>query len=122
MGGTDSMVPDEVVVSNDRQELRLDWEGGRSLSLRSAFLRGSCRCAWCTRDRVLNRFPASFNQVALVDVDALGSHGLHLKFSDGHERGIYPWPYLRDLGACAHFDAGLRMPASASSVQIGSNP
>ncbi|HYQ49053.1 MAG TPA: DUF971 domain-containing protein, partial [Pseudomonas sp.] len=25
-------------------------------------------------------------------------YGVQLVFSDGHERGIYPWPYLRELG------------------------
>jgi DUF971 family protein len=24
-------------------------------------------------------------------------YGVQLVFSDGHERGIYPWAYLRDL-------------------------
>jgi DUF971 family protein len=27
----------------------------------------------------------------------VGSVGLQLFFSDGHERGIYPWPYLYAL-------------------------
>ncbi|MNN61889.1 hypothetical protein D3C81_1771500 [compost metagenome] len=29
---------------------------------------------------------------------ALQGYGVQLVFSDGHERGIYPWAYLRELG------------------------
>ena len=37
-----------------------------------------------------------------VDITALepvGVYGVQPHFSDGHETGIYTWPYLRDLGA-----------------------
>jgi DUF971 family protein len=28
----------------------------------------------------------------------VGSYAVQLVFSDGHERGIFPWVYLRELG------------------------
>jgi len=31
-------------------------------------------------------------------MEAYGGHGLHIRFSDGHERGVYPWGYLKVLG------------------------
>ena len=34
-----------------------------------------------------------------ADVRAVGNYALQLVFSDGHERGIFPWGYLRELGA-----------------------
>ena len=27
----------------------------------------------------------------------LGDHGLNIRFSDGHDRGIYPFVYLEDI-------------------------
>ena len=33
----------------------------------------------------------------MVELNAQG-YGLQLIFNDGHERGIYPWPYLAELG------------------------
>ncbi len=95
MGSDD--IPDEVVVSNTRHTLRLSWTGGDALAFEAGALRAACRCAWCTRDKVLNCFAAPAGTIALDGVDALGSHGLHIKFSDGHARGIYPWAYLRAL-------------------------
>jgi DUF971 family protein len=39
--------------------------------------------------------------VALFVARALGHYALQLVFSDGHERGIYPWALLRALRARA---------------------
>ena len=89
--------PDEVRISRDRHELRLIWSDGRDAALTALALRSACRCAWCTRDRILDRFSIESGAVALAEVEALGSHGLHIKFSDGHARGIFPWAYLDEL-------------------------
>jgi hypothetical protein len=35
-------------------------------------------------------------QVWVIDLHSQG-YGLQLIFSDGHDRGIYPWPYLAQL-------------------------
>ncbi|KAB0509498.1 DUF971 domain-containing protein [Pseudomonas moorei] len=35
-------------------------------------------------------------QVRVIDLHSQG-YGLQLIFSDGHDRGIYPWPYLAQL-------------------------
>jgi DUF971 family protein len=35
--------------------------------------------------------------VALLTIEPLGSTALRLVFSDGHERGIYPWTYLKQM-------------------------
>jgi DUF971 family protein len=35
-------------------------------------------------------------QVRVIDLHSQG-YGLQLIFSDGHDRGIFPWPYLAQL-------------------------
>ena len=89
-------LPEEVLVSKDRNIVTLSWADGLTSSLSAPALRRACRCAWCTRDRVLDRFHVADEQ-AIATAEALGSHGLHLTFADGHARGIFPWAYLRDL-------------------------
>ena len=121
MTATDDELPEEVVVAEDRTHLRLVWDNGRTASFRSAALRDACRCAWCTRDRILDHRRGPYEEVSLVGVDVLGSHGLHLKFSDGHDRGIYPWAYLRDLWTIGSPDAAGSVAVAASPIQIGSN-
>jgi DUF971 family protein len=32
------------------------------------------------------------------EIRAVGNYAVNLAFSDGHDRGIYPWRLLRELG------------------------
>ncbi|KJC41205.1 gamma-butyrobetaine hydroxylase-like domain-containing protein [Bradyrhizobium sp. LTSP857] len=59
-------------------------------------LRLSCKCAHCTRARFDDRFPEAFPGIAITEIGDLG-YGLNISFSDGHNRGIYPKPYLLSL-------------------------
>ena len=59
-------------------------------------LRLSCKCAHCTRARFDDRFPETFPGIAITEIGDLG-YGLNISFSDGHNRGIYPKPYLLSL-------------------------
>ena len=61
-------------------------------------LRLSCKCAHCTRARFDGRFPETFPGIAITEIGDLG-YGLNIAFSDGHNRGIYPKPYLLSLAA-----------------------
>ena len=61
-------------------------------------LRLSCKCAHCTRARFDDRFPERFPGIAITEIGDLG-YGLNIAFSDGHNRGIYPKPYLLSLAA-----------------------
>lgn len=35
--------------------------------------------------------------VAITDIVPVGNYAIQLKFSDGHDSGIFSWNYLRDL-------------------------
>jgi len=59
-------------------------------------LRLSCKCAHCTRARFDDRFPERFPGIAITEIGDLG-YGLNISFSAGHNRGIYPKPYLLSL-------------------------
>ncbi|TSB05993.1 DUF971 domain-containing protein, partial [Pseudomonas aeruginosa] len=45
--------------------------------------------------RLRGRIDAAEQGVRLRDIRLQG-YGVQLVFDDGHERGIYPWSYLRD--------------------------
>ena len=88
-----------VAVGNSRstQQLRLNWPDGREQLLNHAELRRQCPCSQCRAFRLRGMTPLVDDRVRLIEVNAQGS-GLQLVFSDGHERGIYPWAYLAGLG------------------------
>jgi DUF971 family protein len=37
-------------------------------------------------------------EVGILAVEPVGVYALQLRFSDGHDTGIYSWQYLRELG------------------------
>jgi DUF971 family protein len=89
--------PETVVLAADRRRLRLTWPSGEQTEIHAERLRAACRCAWCTRARIDGTFPADFDAVAVDRLAPIGGYALNSAFSDGHARGIYPWPYLRVL-------------------------
>jgi DUF971 family protein len=46
---------------------------------------------------MLNRVLPVDPEVTLLKAEPLGTTALQLFFSDGHERGIYPWTYLKQI-------------------------
>ena len=36
--------------------------------------------------------------VGIADIEPVGSYAVKLRFSDGHDTGLYSWDYLYDLG------------------------
>lgn len=100
-------IPERVVLVRGGGALRLTWRDGVSAALPAERLRLRCRCAWCTRDRAQDRFPARFEGAAVTRVEPMGGYAVNLGFADGHARGIYPWVYLRQLAGEAQADAPL---------------
>ncbi|MFK0091020.1 DUF971 domain-containing protein [Pseudomonas sp. NPDC090592] len=76
-------------------QLVLQWEDGEH-RLSHIRLRGACPCSRCRATRLSGGINLVPDDVRVVQIEAQG-YGVQLVFSDGHERGIYPWAYLRDL-------------------------
>ena len=87
-------------ISNDRtgRVLTIVWQDGVQQRWPHAQLRAHCKCTQCQSRRLLGVAPDTASDEARVDqLEVVGNYGLQLIFNDGHERGIYPWPYLRAL-------------------------
>ncbi|HVK98577.1 MAG TPA: DUF971 domain-containing protein [Dongiaceae bacterium] len=85
-----------VTVQSSGRWLRIDWQEGESTELSAQRLRSHCRCASCRAEHMQDRFhPDPY--VRLRDVRLFGVASLHITFSDGHSRGVFPWEYLRTL-------------------------
>jgi DUF971 family protein len=85
-----------LAVSLSPAALVLRWDDGER-TLSAPALRAHCRCAPCQAARLRGAVPAADADVRLVDARPVGHYALQLVFSDGHERGIYPWQALRAL-------------------------
>jgi len=109
-------MPVEVALTRDRATIRFTWRDGAQAALSASLLRSHCRCAWCTRDRVLGCFPVGFEGITVKHLEPMGGYAVHLAFSDEHARGIFPWAYLRDLAieAADPEQPAVRHPAEAA--------
>jgi DUF971 family protein len=93
--------PIDIVDHRGSGVLEIGWADGRTSRLPHRLLRTQCRCAACEEQRRHgDGLPDSDDGLRLVRIEPVGEHGLNLAFSDGHDRGIYPWAFLRQLGAC----------------------
>lgn len=88
--------PSALRNRRERGELLVQW-GEAEQVISHARLRGACPCSQCRAARLKGAISLVREDVRVARIEAQG-YGVQLVFSDGHERGIYPWDYLRSLG------------------------
>jgi DUF971 family protein len=93
------IAPQELKLRNDRRMLSVTWDDGRTDELSAALLRRSSRAASAVRAAIDDAPTSVAEDIRLTDIQPIGAYAVQLSFSDGHDRGIYPWVYLRDLAA-----------------------
>ncbi|WP_175920233.1 gamma-butyrobetaine hydroxylase-like domain-containing protein [Burkholderia pyrrocinia] len=89
--------PTEIALDHAARALTLRWPGGDMQRIGYARLRGACPCAACRKIRLDGHVVDAKPDLTLDGVEPAG-YGIRLLFGDGHARGIYPWPYLMELG------------------------
>ncbi|MFK3798997.1 MULTISPECIES: DUF971 domain-containing protein [unclassified Pseudomonas] len=92
------MIAAPVSIGNarERQTLRVRWQDGREQRISHVLLRQQCPCSQCRAFRLRGMTPHVAASLRVLAVHSQG-YGVQLVFSDGHQRGIYPWAYLAEL-------------------------
>ena len=93
-----AMLPQSLSNSRSAAMLTIEWTDGQAQQLSNRLLRGSCKCTECESARRQGSLEAP-PAVWIEQINPIGTYGVQLVFSDGHERGIFPWMYLRSLNA-----------------------
>ena len=89
--------PSSLTINSTSRPLEMVWDGAAA-NLAHRALRAHCRCSICeSARRASGNDTPTAPDVALTSIEVLGATGVQLLFSDGHSRGIYPWPYLYEL-------------------------
>lgn len=92
------MGPPAAIEHHRRSQcLHLTWANGLEARLDARKLRNHCRCSTC-RALALQGWRSETQGVELENVALFGVAGLQCHFSDGHDRGVFPWQYLYQLG------------------------
>ncbi|WP_060507594.1 gamma-butyrobetaine hydroxylase-like domain-containing protein [Pseudomonas sp. NBRC 111124] len=86
-------------IRNQREagHLTVQWQDAEQV-ISHARLRAACPCSQCRAARLGGAIAVVQDDVRVARIEPQG-YGVQLLFSDGHQRGIYPWEYLRGLGA-----------------------
>ena len=89
--------PRKLQNSRTSGQLIIYWASGEEHKIGYKQLRSACRCASCRADQTRGKISLIPDDIQIEKINNLGQ-GLQLVFSDGHERGIFPWQYLFDIG------------------------
>ncbi len=91
------------IAQLDRYTLGIEWVDGHRSSWRLSTLRRACPCASCvdewSGERTLE--PAGVDdKILATDVESVGRYALKIRFTDGHDTGIYTFRSMRELCEC----------------------
>jgi len=65
-------------------------------------LRQMCPCAGCHGARQQGRDPFAGESITVIDAELHGNWAISIRWSDGHDTGMFAWTYLRALAEAAH--------------------
>ncbi len=91
--------PLELRVRRADRLLEIDFDDGESFVLPAELLRVESPSA-----EVMGHGPGrktilgGKRQVGIVAVEPVGTYAVRIRFDDGHDTGMYTWPYLHRLG------------------------
>jgi len=98
------------IIGRGKTELSISWNDGAETVVTVGKLRQNCPCAGCDdlrkRADPLRVLPASVKSVDLArlvaeQIELVGTYAIHIRFSDGHDTGIFTFEQLRRLSEVA---------------------
>lgn len=100
-----ALAPVHLDLKKDRG-LTVQWADGTTSYYSVAYLRKMSPSADMRQLReemaknpltVLPSRPSAAGPLVVLDAELVGNYAIRLRFSDGHETGIYSWQYLREI-------------------------
>ena len=98
--------PTKLKLKRD-EGLTIDWSDGQQTRYTIAQLRRACPCATCKtlREQMsksrLTVLPvtssAATGPLSVTSAELVGNYALRVVWSDGHDKGIYSFSFLREL-------------------------
>ncbi len=102
------LFPTNLEKSDDRC-LLITWSDDVRQKIPFRKLRESCRCAHCMDERMKGAKPAApagslpvlsaaeAMPLDILQMNPVGNYAYHIRFSDGHNSGIFPFELLRSI-------------------------
>lgn len=87
----------DVEITQGGQTLLVISGDGRRRALGAALLWAECPSAQGRVRRLKGKHREPPPRLVITSAREIGTYGVNIVFSDGHDRGIYPWSYLATL-------------------------
>ncbi len=95
--------PTEIVRLPKLPGLRILWRDGHESVFEGRALRLACACANCVHEwsgeKMLNAADLP-DRISAEQIELAGRYGIRIRWSDGHDTGIYTYERLRMLCPC----------------------
>lgn len=91
------------IAKQGGEGIRIRWADGHEALYPNVYLRQKCRCANCVQEwtgEVMIRPEMIPKDIAPVQIIPVGLYAIQIKWSDGHETGIYSFDLLREVCPC----------------------
>ncbi|TCM61194.1 DUF971 family protein [Acinetobacter calcoaceticus] len=88
--------PANIQFDVENQLIHFIWDIEEMTTLSYMQLRNLCPCVFCRYNKIKN-LPISIQENIQVTQLNHQGYGVQICFSDGHDRGIYPWEYLMSI-------------------------
>ena len=88
--------PTEIKVNVEQQRLLLSWADGQHKNFSTEQLRANCPSGLCRASRLRQKEIQYPENVAISAIYSQG-YGIQICFDDGHDKGIFPWAFLKEL-------------------------
>ena len=91
------MAPVEIKIIQNGQAILVSWPDGRSQQIPALTLRSKSRSARSLSQRIKNEQDNFEINLTIENVSMVGSYAINVKFSDGYDKGVFPWNMLREI-------------------------
>ncbi len=92
------MASPRTITRSDPSRITIEWDDGHASTFTASELRSLCPCARCVDEvsGVRVHDPATVtSDLSQTDVRLVGNYAISMRFSDGHDTGIYTFAMLR---------------------------
>ena len=110
--------PEHIAVSKSKG-IHIDWKDRHHSEYGLHYLRDHCPCATCTgvhgtqpaaagNAEASSPFPMYQPALKMLGVEPVGNYAIRIRWSDGHNTGIYSWEHLRRICPCPDCSSAFR--------------
>ncbi len=96
------MQPEKIKILENKY-LWINWSDDTESKISLQKMRAMCPCATCLAERdnqSKNHIPLLLSsQITVSGIEAVGSYAIQIIWKDGHNTGIYEYPFLKNLAA-----------------------